>query len=96
MIEEGLTEIQAHKVTRAARAAATEAGQTGQPDEDALRKLEAGKEPAPGEDRAGEERRRPHELVIKLAGIGRSADQTQHRSAEGDAGHRARDQQGRA
>ena len=45
--------------------------------------MQAGKEPTPCEDRAGNKRRRPDELVIELAGIGRSADQAQHRSADG-------------
>lgn len=59
--QESLAEIQMHQITRAARAATTEARQAGQPDEDALRQLQAGKEPTPREDRAGEERRRPDE-----------------------------------
>lgn len=80
MKQKGLSEIQMHQATRAARAAATQARQARQPHENALRQLQAGKEPAPREDRARDERRRPDELVIELAGKGRSTDQAQHRS----------------
>ena len=79
VIQEGLAEFQVYQITRATRAAAAETRQAGQPDEDAWRELQAGKEPAPREDPARDERRRPDELVIELAGKGRSADQAQHR-----------------
>ncbi len=81
MKQKGLPDIQVNQITCATRSSATEAGQARQPDEDALRQLQAGKEPTPCEDRAGNKRRRPDELVIELAGIGRSADQAQHRSS---------------
>ena len=48
-----------------------------------MRQLQAGKEPSPREHRAAQECRRPDELVVELARIGRSADQPEHRSARG-------------
>ena len=82
VIKKGLTEIQVHEVTGAARAAAAEAREPGQADEEALRQLQPGQEPSPGQDRAAQERRRPDELVIKLARIGRSANQPKHWSTD--------------
>jgi len=95
VIEESLGEIQVHEITGAARAAAAQAGQPGQAYEDALRQLQPGQEPTPGEDRARHESRRPDELVIELARIGRSADRPDHGSVNEAFGRQAKKQPGK-